>query len=169
MYVCPTIPNSRSHLHPHPIPLGWPRRPALSVLLHTSNLHWSSVLHMVIYTFQCYSLISSHLHLLPHSPKVCSLHLCLFCSLAYRIVVTIFLNSIYMHWYKLPNATWVLTKLVADSSKCCCWKIFWRNWYSFVPFEMYAALSFVGIVINGETFCWGSNFIPRDTRRLLIV
>ena len=97
MYVCPTILNSPSHLHPHPIPLGWPRRPALSVLLHTSNLHWSSVLHMVIYTFQCYSLISSHLHLLPHSPKVCSLHLCLFCCLAYRVVVTIFLKSVHMH------------------------------------------------------------------------
>ena len=76
-------PELPSHLHPHPIPLGCPRRPALSVLLHTSNLHWSSVLHMVIYMFQCYSLISSHLHLLPHSPKVCALHLCLFCCLCY--------------------------------------------------------------------------------------
>ena len=57
-------------------------------------------------------------------------------------------------------------KLVADSSKCCWWKIFWRNWYSY---EMYAALSFVGIVINGTTFCWGSRFIPRNTRRLLTV
>ena len=30
------------------------------------------------------------------SPKVCSLRLCLFCCLAYRVIVTIFLNSIYM-------------------------------------------------------------------------
>ena len=36
---------------------------------------------MVIYTFQCYSLKSSHHHLLPQSPKVCFLHLCLFCCL----------------------------------------------------------------------------------------
>ena len=36
-----------------------------------------SILHMVIYMFQCYSLKSSHPHLLPLSPKVCSLHLCL--------------------------------------------------------------------------------------------
>ena len=28
--------------------------------------------------------------------KVCSLHLCLFCCLAYRVIITIFLNSIYM-------------------------------------------------------------------------
>ena len=34
---------------------------------------------------------------LPQSPKDCSIHLCLFCCLAYRVIVTIFLNSIYMH------------------------------------------------------------------------
>ena len=34
---------------------------------------------------------------LPQSPKDCSVHLCLFCCLSYRVIVTIFLNSIYMH------------------------------------------------------------------------
>ena len=34
--------------------------------------------------------------LLPQSPKDCSIHLCLFCCLAYRVIATIFLNSIYM-------------------------------------------------------------------------
>ena len=29
---------------------------------------------------------------LPQSPKECSIHLCLFCCLAYRVIVTIFLN-----------------------------------------------------------------------------
>ena len=48
---------------------------------------------MIIHIFQCYSLKSSH-HLLPHSPKVCSLHLCLFCCLVYRVIIIIFLNSI---------------------------------------------------------------------------
>ena len=43
-------------------------------------------------------LISSHPHLLPQSPKLSSLHLCLFCCLTYRVIVTIFLNSIYMYW-----------------------------------------------------------------------
>ena len=33
----------------------------------------------------------------PTSPKDCSIHLCLFSWLAYRVIVTIFLNSIYMH------------------------------------------------------------------------
>ena len=38
--------------------------------------------HMAIYMFQCCSLKSSHPRFLPQSPKVCSLHLCLFCCLA---------------------------------------------------------------------------------------
>ena len=33
---------------------------------------------------------------LPQSPKDCSIHLCLFCCLTYRVVITSFLNSIYM-------------------------------------------------------------------------
>ena len=45
----------------------------------------------MIYVFQCYSLKSSHPHLLSQSPKVCSL---LFCCLAYRVIITIFLKSI---------------------------------------------------------------------------
>ena len=36
---------------------------------------------------------------LPQNPKDRSIHLCLFCCLAYRVVVTIFLNSIYMCKY----------------------------------------------------------------------
>ena len=39
---------------------------------------------------------SSHPRPLPQSPKDCSIYLCLFCCLAYRVIVTIFLNSIYM-------------------------------------------------------------------------
>ena len=88
-----------SHLSPHPIPLGCPRATALSALLHALNLHWSSVLHMVIYMFHCYSFILSHSRVLPHGPKVCFLHLCLFCCLACRIIIIVFLNSIYMHSY----------------------------------------------------------------------
>ena len=88
-----------SHLPPRPIPLGHPSAPAPSTLSHASNLDWRSVSHMIIYMFQCYALKSSHPRLLPQSPKVCSLHLCLFRCLAYRVIVTIFLNSIYMRWY----------------------------------------------------------------------
>ena len=80
----------------HPIPLGCPRAPTLRALLHASNLHWSSILHMIIYMFQCYSLKSPHFCLLLYSLKVCSLLLCLFFYLAYKSIVTVFLNSIYM-------------------------------------------------------------------------
>ena len=79
-YVSPQL-ETPSHLPPYPIPLGYSRTLALSALLHALNLHWSSILHTVIYMFQCYSFISSHPRLLPHSPKVCSLYLCLFCCL----------------------------------------------------------------------------------------
>ena len=96
VYMCSPILKPPSHLPPHSIPLGYPRAPALSALLHELNLHWSSILHMVIYMFQCYSLKSSHPCLLPHSPKVCSLHLYFFCCLAYRVTITVFLSFIYI-------------------------------------------------------------------------
>ena len=80
-WMCHVFPHAepRIHLPSKHIPLGCPTALALSALLHASNLHWSFILHMVVYMFQCYSLKSSHPGLLPHSPKVCSLHLCLFC------------------------------------------------------------------------------------------
>ena len=85
-----------------PIPsLSHPSAPATSALPHASNLDWWSISHMVIHMFQCYSLKSSHSCLLPQSPKVCSLHLCLFHCLAYKVIVTIFLNSIYIHQYTI--------------------------------------------------------------------
>ena len=80
---------------PHPLLLACPSESALSALLHTLNLHWSSVSHMVIRMFQCYSLKSSHPRLFPQNPKVFALYLCLFYCLAYRVVITIFLNSIH--------------------------------------------------------------------------
>ena len=88
-----------SHLSPHLIPQGCPSAPALSALFHASYLDWPSISHMAIWMVQCCSLRSSHPCLLPQSPKDSSLYLCLFCCLAYRIIVTIFLNSIYMCWY----------------------------------------------------------------------
>ena len=96
--TCVPHPEPPFHLPPHPTPQGSPSALALSALFHASNLDWWSISHMVvIYIFQCYSLKSSHPRLLPQSPKVCSLYLCLFCCLAYRVIITITLNSIYMH------------------------------------------------------------------------
>ena len=97
VYMCPPHPEPPSHLLPHPIPQGCPSALALSALFYASNLDWSSISHIAKYMFQCYSLKSSHPCLLPQSPKVCSLHLCLICCPECKIVSTIFLNSIYIH------------------------------------------------------------------------
>ena len=78
-----TIPGMRYREHPY----------------HASNLDWWSISHMIIYMFQCYSLKTSHPDPLLQSPKDCTIHLCLFCCLTYRVIVTIFIDSIYMHYY----------------------------------------------------------------------
>ena len=54
-----------------------------------SNQDWWSVSYMIVYMFQCHSPKSSHPLPLPQSPKVCSIHLCLFCCLSYRVIVAI--------------------------------------------------------------------------------
>ena len=95
--TCVPHPEPPSHHPPHPLPLGHPSAPAPSILFHASNLDWWFISHMIFYMVQCHSPISSHPHPLPQSPKDCSIHLCLFCCLAYRVIITIFLNSIYMH------------------------------------------------------------------------
>ena len=77
----------------HSIPLGHSSTPAPSTLYHASNLDWWFVSCMVIYMFQCHSPKSSYHHPLPQSPKDCSMHLCLFCCLAQRVTITIFLHS----------------------------------------------------------------------------
>ena len=81
------------------IPLGRPSAPTLSNQYHASNLDWRFISYMILYIFQCHSPKSSHPLPLPQSPKDCSIHLCLFCCLAYRVILTIVLNSIYLPQY----------------------------------------------------------------------
>ena len=89
--TCVPHPEPPSHLPLHTVPLGHPSAPAPSILYHASNLDWRSVSHIIIYMFQCHSPKSSHPRPLPQSPKDCSIYLCLFCCLAYRVIVTIIL------------------------------------------------------------------------------
>ena len=95
-YTCVPHPEPSSLLSSHTIPLGHPSAPAPSIQYHASNLDWWLISYMIFYMFQCHSSKSSHPLPLPQSPKDCSLHQCLFCCLVYRVIVTIFLNSIYM-------------------------------------------------------------------------
>ena len=88
-----------SHLPPHIISLDHPHAPAPSILYLVLNIDWHFISYMIVYMFQCHSPKSSHPLPLPLSPKVRSIHLCLFCYLAYRFIITIFLNSIYMCQY----------------------------------------------------------------------
>ena len=71
-----------------PIPSLWVipvHKPQARCLMHWT---WTGDLFHIIYMFQCHSPISSHPPPLPQSPKDCSIHLCLFCCLAYRVIVT---------------------------------------------------------------------------------
>ena len=96
VYMCSP---SRSPLPPPspPAPLRFSQCTRSERLSHASNLGWWSVSPQILYMFQCCSLETSHLLLLPQSLKDCSINLCLFffCS-AYRVIIKIFLNSIYM-------------------------------------------------------------------------
>ena len=87
-------PESPSHLPPHTISLGHPSAPAPSIQYHASNLDWRFISYMILYMFQCHSPKSSYPLPLLQSPKDCFIHLCLFCCLTYRVIVTVFLNSI---------------------------------------------------------------------------
>ena len=88
--------NTPSHLRPHTIPLDHPHAPAPSILYPASNTDWRFVSCMIVYMFQCHSPKSSYPRPLLQSLKDCSIHLCLFCCLTYRVIITFFLNSIYI-------------------------------------------------------------------------
>ena len=91
--TCIPHPDPPSHLPLHPIPLGLPSAPGPSTcLMHPT---WAGDLFNYR-QYTCCSFETSHPRLLSQSPKVCSVHLCLFFCFAYRVIITIFLNSIYI-------------------------------------------------------------------------
>ena len=79
-----------SYVPPHTIPLGHPSAPAPSILYPASHLYWQS---FIIWYYTCLNAILPNHAPFPllQSPKDCSIHLCLFCCLTYRVIITIFL------------------------------------------------------------------------------
>ena len=96
-FTCIPHPNRPLPPPSPPAPSGSSQCTRPEHLSHASNLGCWSVSPLIIYMFRCCSPNTSHPCLLPQSPKVCSVHLCLFFCFAYRVIITIFLNSIYMH------------------------------------------------------------------------
>ena len=94
--TCVPKHEAPSHLPPHNISLGHPHAPAPSMLYPASDIDWRFNSYMIVYMIECHFPKSSHPLPLPLSPKVHYTHLCLFSCLAYRVVIAIFLNSIYM-------------------------------------------------------------------------
>ena len=95
---------SATGVHVFAIPPPSPYHPSGSSQCTSPKLPVSSMesglaihfLYDIIHVLMPFSQIIPPLPL-AQSPKDCSIHLCLFCCLAYRVVITIFLNSIYMH------------------------------------------------------------------------
>ena len=80
-----------------PIPSLWVipvHQPQTSCILHRT---WTGDSFLIWY-YTCFNaILPNHPPFpLPQNPKDCSIHLCLFCCLPYRVIITIFLNSIYM-------------------------------------------------------------------------
>ena len=94
--TCVPKHEPHSHLPPHNISLGYPHAPAPSMLYPASDIDWRFNSYMIVYMLECHSPKSSYPLPIPLSPKVRYTHLCLFCCLAYRVVMAIFLNSIHM-------------------------------------------------------------------------
>ena len=95
-FTCVLHPEPLSLIPPCTTPLDHPSAPAPSIQYRALNLDWQLISYMILYMFQCHSPKSSHPLPLPQSPKDCSIHQWLFCCLVYTVIVTIFLNSIYM-------------------------------------------------------------------------
>ena len=135
--TCAPHPEPLSRLPPHPFPLGLPSAPTPSTLSHASNMDSWFITHMITHMFQCHSPTSSHPRPLPQNPKDCSIHLCLFCCLTCKVIITTFANSIYMHIeYMVKNLpamqktqVWcldwgdIMEKRMATHSSFLAWRI----------------------------------------------
>ena len=85
---CISLPHSLSHPLIHPS--RWSQSTELIFLCYAAASHQLSILHLVVYKCQCYSLTLSQLPPLPPCPQVHSLRLHLYCCPATRFISTVF-------------------------------------------------------------------------------
>ena len=129
--------------------------------------------------FQCHSPKSSHPHPLPQSPEDCSIHLSLFCCLAYRVIVqfscSVMSDSLQPHesWHARPPCR-SPTPGVHLNSHLSSWWCHPAISSSLVPFSscpqsLPASKSFP----MSQLFAWGgqstgvsalASFLPKNTQ-----
>ena len=78
----------------------------MSSLHLTANPHWLSILYMIMYMFQCYSLSSSYPLFPPLCPQVCSLCLHLHCKRHLKYVYFIEIFSREKNMYPINENLW---------------------------------------------------------------
>ena len=93
--TCVPHPELPSHLPPHPSGSSQCTSPKLPVSCFEPGLAIRFLYDIIHVSMTFSQIIPSRLS--PTASKDYSIQLCIFCCLAYRVVVTIFLNSIYMH------------------------------------------------------------------------
>ena len=95
IHVFPILNPPPTSLHIPSLQVNPVHQSQASCILHPT---WTGDSFLIWYYTGFNAILPNHHPLpLPQSPKDCSIHLCLFCCLVYRVVVPIFLNSIYMH------------------------------------------------------------------------
>ena len=94
-FTCVPHPDPPSHLPLHPVPLGLPSAPGPSAcLMHPT---WAGDLfHPRKYTCFDAVLLKHSTLAFSHRVQKTVLYICLFFCFAYRVIISIFLNSIYM-------------------------------------------------------------------------
>ena len=106
--------------------LSCPRVPALGALLHAWNLCWLSVLHVLMYMFQCYSLSQ----IIPHLPSPTKSTSLFFTSVSLiRVSISFLFFSVFFPSFEL--------KYVGELLSCGCFFFFLPQLVSFLLIRKY--------------------------------
>ena len=99
LFLLPSnFPSIRVFSNESVLRIRWPKYWSFSFNVNPS-IEYSDLIFFRIDWFDLLAVQGTLKNILPQSPKVCFIHLCLFFCFAYRAIITIFLNSIYMCQY----------------------------------------------------------------------